>query len=350
MVQKNVSTEHYPLVSIVVTSFNGEAYIAAQLDSIRQQTYKHLEIIICDDNSSDNTRAITETHAAQDARIKTIYQHTNCGLHRNLESGLRLARGEYIAIADQDDIWRTDKIEKLLACLDGNIAAFSDSQLIDSHGKRFGKTLLQTLHIADPQSATSPLRLLKKNCVSGHALLFHRQLLDICLPFDKRMLFDRHLAIAASVHGGIAFHPEPLVFHRIHATNHTNVRLARHHASAGLPIANDRYPRPESLASIRDKQYESFRFRFELMARLLHRQTLPDTIPQADFFVKIISTIATLMAKEKNSWFRFRLLFALWDFERHYHLFGFRRVLRLCKGRKWYAIAESFRNTDQSTC
>jgi hypothetical protein len=64
-----------------------------------------------------------------------------------------------------------------------------------------------------------------KNAVSGHALLFHRSLLSMVLPFTDDFIFDHQLALAASCFGGLRFCDEPLVYHRIHGGNHTNAGL-----------------------------------------------------------------------------------------------------------------------------
>lgn len=205
-----------------MTTYNGEKYLTRQLDTIIGQTHHNLEVIVCDDSSSDQTNQIIEQYVAKDKRIFSVCQNKNVGLHANLEVGLRMAKGDYIAISDQDDIWRSDKIEKLLSCIGDNIAAFSDSELIDADGNQLGKTILQSIRVRDVFKAIQPLNLTRQNVVSGHALLFHRSLLSYTLPFCPDLIFDHHLGIIASVRGGLAYYPEPLVQHRIHGDNHTN--------------------------------------------------------------------------------------------------------------------------------
>lgn len=194
-----------PLVSIVITSYNGDKYLAEQLESIIGQTYPSLEIIISDDASTDDTWAIAQRYATQDARIVLVRHEKNVGLHANLGGALERANGEFIAISDQDDIWRPDKIEKQLALLNGAVGVYSDSALIDAKGNSLGFTLFQSLNISPGPDISRTVPLFFKNAVSGHALLFHRSLLSMVLPFTDDFIFDHQLALAASCFGGLRF-------------------------------------------------------------------------------------------------------------------------------------------------
>ena len=103
-----------PKVSIVLCSYNGEQYLSEQIESILDQSYKDFELIICDDQSSDNSFNIINDFAKKDARIKAHSNSNNLGYVKNFEKGISLAKGDYIALSDQDDVWALDKIEKLL--------------------------------------------------------------------------------------------------------------------------------------------------------------------------------------------------------------------------------------------
>ena len=129
------------MISIIVTTYNGAKYLAAQLDSILAQTYTGLEIILSDDASTDDTWAIAQRYAAKDPRIVLIRHEKNVGLHANLGGALERATGMCIAISDQDDIWRSDKIEKQLSLLGCAVGVYSDSALIDAAGNSIGFTL-----------------------------------------------------------------------------------------------------------------------------------------------------------------------------------------------------------------
>src|SRR6266487_2560982 len=92
-----------PLVSIIVPAFNVEAFLAQCLQSICGQTYKDLEIIVVDDNSSDSTGSILDSAAAADSRIKPIHLTDNVGLHRARAIGIEASIGSFIGVVDADD-------------------------------------------------------------------------------------------------------------------------------------------------------------------------------------------------------------------------------------------------------
>ena len=93
-----------PLVTVCIATYNGAAYLAAQLDSVLNQTHRHCEILIGDDTSSDGTREILEEYARRDSRVRLIFNPENLGYNRNFEALARQAAGEYIAFCDQDDV------------------------------------------------------------------------------------------------------------------------------------------------------------------------------------------------------------------------------------------------------
>ena len=93
------------LVSVVMCTYNGSRFVAEQIDSICRQTFPQLQIIIVDDASSDNTYEIVKQYADKDERIQSYRNDTNLGFNLNFNKACKLATGDFIAIADQDDIW-----------------------------------------------------------------------------------------------------------------------------------------------------------------------------------------------------------------------------------------------------
>src|SRR5581483_6393778 len=102
-----------PLVSIALCTYNGEKFLRKQLDSLLLQDYNNIEIIIVDDRSTDNTWHIVQEYAKKDTRIFAYRNHQNIGYIRNFEKAILLCRGDYIALADQDDIRESRKIQIL---------------------------------------------------------------------------------------------------------------------------------------------------------------------------------------------------------------------------------------------
>lgn len=98
-----------PLISVIIPCYNYAAYIHDAIDSILAQTYQSWEMLIVDDGSKDNTAAIAQRYAAQDGRISYHYQ-TNQGLSAARNTGLRLAKGEYVQLLDADDYLAPEKL------------------------------------------------------------------------------------------------------------------------------------------------------------------------------------------------------------------------------------------------
>ncbi len=104
-------------VSVLISAYNAEHYIEAAVNSIRQQTWKQLEIIICDDCSQDKTWTILERIAKEDSRIKLLKNEKNSFAAYSRNRCLEIAEGEFIAIQDADDISALNRIETLVKAL-----------------------------------------------------------------------------------------------------------------------------------------------------------------------------------------------------------------------------------------
>ena len=103
-----------PVVSVVMSVFNGERYLADAIESILAQTFRDFEFIIIDDGSTDRSLAILKKFAQRDGRIRLISRE-NCGLTASLNEGIAVARGVWIARMDADDISLPDRLEKQMA-------------------------------------------------------------------------------------------------------------------------------------------------------------------------------------------------------------------------------------------
>jgi glycosyltransferase involved in cell wall biosynthesis len=212
-----------PLISVVMTTYNGAHYLAEQIDSILSQTYCRFELIIADDCSTDRTAELLADYSRRDQRIRYYVNDRNLGVNDNLERALTQVCGELIAIADQDDIWEPRKLEILSEHIGDCSAVYSNSLLIDSEGQSLGMTLMDWIRVT-PAQGRAPLMLVRKNCVSGHALLFKKVLLKVVLPFETHLLFDQQLGIVAALNDGLKYLDQPLVRHRFHDRNQTNGR------------------------------------------------------------------------------------------------------------------------------
>ena len=199
-----------PLISVALATYNGARHLPAQLASLRTQTWAKLEIVAIDDASSDGSWALLQQAALLDALLA--------------ERAMSLCRGDYIAPCDQDDVWHDDKLHTLFAAIGGHTLAYADSALIDEHGKPLGLCLSDRFGMTQ---GSDPLAFAFWNCVSGHAMLFRRELLSAALPLRGGRFHDWWLAFVAASIGSIVYVPRPLVDYRQHDQTQTDVALCR---------------------------------------------------------------------------------------------------------------------------
>lgn len=131
----------HELVTVFMPAYNVELYIKEALDSIINQTYTNLEILIIDDGSTDRTLEIIKGYT--DSRIRVIKNEKNMGLHYTRNLGIKEARGKYLALMDSDDISELNRIEKQVKAIesDSNIdVVTSHSRLFNGNSKRVLKT------------------------------------------------------------------------------------------------------------------------------------------------------------------------------------------------------------------
>ena len=104
------------MISVAVTTYNGEKYIEEQLQSICEQTLSVDEIIIVDDCSTDNTVDIVENFILrnEEKRIHLLVNKKNLGYTKNFYKAISMTHGDYIFLSDQDDIWKTNKVERMI--------------------------------------------------------------------------------------------------------------------------------------------------------------------------------------------------------------------------------------------
>ncbi|NEO70954.1 glycosyltransferase family 2 protein [Moorena sp. SIO3H5] len=124
-----------PLVSVIIPTYNRLSYLKQAVESVLQQTYKNLEIIVSDDCSPENPQAMIESF--QDDRIQFRRNSNNLGNGPNVAGAFKQAQGKYVASLNDDDLWNPDFLEKLVPPLEANpnvVVAFCDHYIIDADG------------------------------------------------------------------------------------------------------------------------------------------------------------------------------------------------------------------------
>ena len=207
-------------VSVVMSTYNGALYVAEQIESILNQTYADLEIILADDASTDNTFEILKSYAQRDQRIVVFQRENNAGYNINFSEACSKATGAYIAISDQDDVWELTKIEKQVK----KIREDPNTVLVHCISARFeekSKPHLRSIGKMNFYRGSDIKKFYLANYVLGHAMMFRRGLLEAALPFPPNVYYDWWLAAYACTLGKIEFVDEILVWHRMHSANAT---------------------------------------------------------------------------------------------------------------------------------
>ena len=163
------------LISIAMCTYNGERFVKEQIDSIIAQSYTKFELIVVDDCSKDNTINIIKDYQSKDDRIKLFQNENNLGFVKNFEKAISLCSGDYIALADQDDIWKKDKIEVFIKNIGDNLLIYSDAILIDQYSKEIGKELIRPN--GNLVEGKCNKAFIFYNCVSGNTLMFKKELI-----------------------------------------------------------------------------------------------------------------------------------------------------------------------------
>ena len=206
-----------PAVSIALCTYNGDRFLKEQLESILNQDYKSINEIVCvDDNSTDTTWLILKEYAEKYPTFKIFQNKINLGFIKNFEYAISLTSNHFIAISDQDDIWHADKISKLVLGIGSGLMVYSDNEYIDENGKKTGVRFSDKRNLVDIYSC---LNFALFNTISGHAILFRKELLTLALPFPDDIHYDWWLAFCASQHSVIRVVNEPLVGYRQHIAN-----------------------------------------------------------------------------------------------------------------------------------
>lgn len=197
--------------TVCMASFNGETYIKEQIDSILKQIHEEDELIISDDGSTDQTLNIICNY--QDLRVKLVQNRGRHGCIGNFENALRMASGDCIFLADQDDVWMPDKYQEMCALLKLYDLVVSDSVLVDADLNVMESSFFKYYH-----SGAGIMKNIIKSSYYGSCMAFRRELLHVALPFPltNEIGHDLWLGLVAEMTGRVCFFNKPLILYRRH--------------------------------------------------------------------------------------------------------------------------------------
>lgn len=217
--------------SVVLCTFNGARFLQAQWDSVLAQSRLPDEIVVRDDASTDATCAMLDglSRTAKDCgiRVRLTRNAANLGYVANFEAALADAAGDVLLLCDQDDVWRADKLETLVAAFvrqPATLLLCSDARRIDAAGAGLPRSLFDVLKVSKAELRRIHAGegfgvLLRRSLATGATIALRRSFLADALPVGSGWVHDEWLAIMAAARGGFECIEEPLIDYRQHADN-----------------------------------------------------------------------------------------------------------------------------------
>lgn len=214
-------------ISLAMCTFNGAEFLPAQLESIAQQTRPPDEIIVCDDASNDETRTVLESFAqTAGVRVSLHCFKENVGSIKNFERATALCTGDVIALSDQDDVWRADKLQLIEQSFESNPklgVVFSDAEVVDENLNPLGQRMWEQVAFdAHRQKLVRTGRSLEVLIygwtVTGATMAFRSEFAKLAFPVPANigMIHDGWIALTIAAVADVAFIEEPLIKYRQH--------------------------------------------------------------------------------------------------------------------------------------
>ena len=199
------------MISICIATYNGARYIAEQLASILKQLSAEDEVVVSDDGSTDGTLDIVRSF--NDRRIRIVDGPQRHSPTLNFEWALRNAKGEYIFLADQDDVWLEGKVRRCVEELQMCDCVVSDARVTDSLLNTTSESLFQLMHVRRGRLSN----LLWRNGYTGCCMAFKREVLSKALPFPTDIpMHDIWIGNVAAFCGSLHFINDRLLLFRRH--------------------------------------------------------------------------------------------------------------------------------------
>ncbi len=210
-------------IGVALTTYNGEQFLARQLDSILSQSLRPDMIVAVDDGSHDGTLKILSTYAQKNPTLKVFQNPSNLGYIKNFAKAIGLCRTDFVALSDQDDIWHPEKLARCVGALQQNPGAglcYHNTGLMDTGDKHIDLTLwdLSEWHFPLTKKQVQSRVADRRGPVPGFALVMHRELVDLLAPVPGSQYCGHDWWINA-----LAFFlfepvciPEPMAYYRMH--------------------------------------------------------------------------------------------------------------------------------------
>lgn len=248
------------MISVAMTTFNGEKYIEKQIESIIHQSMPVDEIIVCDDGSTDHTVELLKKYD-----VTLIQNFQNLGYKLNFKQAMEKCNGDYIFLCDQDDIWEKDKVKDMMHIMESHknihvlASSFTyidgqDQMILTTLNKGYSNNNLYNKEVAknDLVSVLTD-EFIYGNYFQGCALVMDKQTRDFVVHhFDDRLPHDWIISLYASIDGGMYFYNKSEFKYRIHSDNSIGVSTLNQSATQHV---NRAYQFEERYQKARDALY-----------------------------------------------------------------------------------------------
>lgn len=223
-----------PTVSVIMTVYNAEKYLAAAIDSILNQTFREFELLIGDDSSTDRSLAIMQTYAARDCRIQVSQNPENCGASKTRNRLLDQAKGQYIAVMDADDIALPNRLALQVNFLEQHLQVVcvgGAHDLIDEAGR-----LLTRLHLPESDDEIQALALAGHGSICHPCATVRRSIFQSVGGYDDTMItaHDLDLWLRLGEQGQLANLPQAVLQYRLHSNSMSQRRGVEQRRQARL--------------------------------------------------------------------------------------------------------------------
>lgn len=203
------------MISVVIAAYKGEKYIVEQVKSILPQLGESDELIISDDYPEGETKASLDGIIKRDSRVKYIHGRS-LGLIKNFEYAINHAKGDFIFLSDQDDVWLEGKVEAVMKEFnDGADVVMHDALITDGELNPTGDRAF-VLNSAGKGIFKNIL----KNSYQGCCMAFRKKMKEYILPFPEKIpMHDQWIGLIGEKHGNVHLINHPYILYRRHSEN-----------------------------------------------------------------------------------------------------------------------------------